>query len=241
MGISKGINIHAGHNPANKTACGAVGILNESNEARNIVNEAMRLFAMLGVTAYNCTVDNGISKQDVLSKIVAKCNQHDVDYDLSVHLNAGRGDAKGDGQTGGVEVYIFSEDMRPEAERVCKEIAALGFRNRGVKIDKKLYVLKNTNAKAMLIECCFVDDADDAKLFDAYSMAKAIVKGITQKTIYEIDIPTDPAAAADGAETKTGDGTEFYRVQVGAFKNNANAEKLKAQLIAAGFQAFVTR
>ena len=33
------INIHAGHNPANKVACGAIGLLNESTENRNVVKE----------------------------------------------------------------------------------------------------------------------------------------------------------------------------------------------------------
>ena len=28
------INVHAGHNPAGKVACGAVGLINESTEAR---------------------------------------------------------------------------------------------------------------------------------------------------------------------------------------------------------------
>lgn len=235
------ISIHAGHNPAGKVACGAVGILNESTEARNVTNECTRMLSMLGHTVYNDTVDNGISQADVLSKIVAKCNKHDVDYVLSLHLNAGIKDYNGDGKTGGVEVYIYSEDMRKEAEQVCEAIAALGYRNRGVKVNKDLYVLRKTKAKAMLIECCFVDDADDARLFDAYSMAKAIVYGITKQTIYEIDTPTDKEAAAKNAETATGDGSVIYRVQVGAFKNMANAEKLKAQLIAAGFQAFITK
>ena len=33
------INIHAGHNPANKVACGAIGLLDESTENRNVIKE----------------------------------------------------------------------------------------------------------------------------------------------------------------------------------------------------------
>lgn len=43
-----------------------------------------------------------------------------------------------------------------------------------------LYVLRKTNAPAMLIECCFVDDKDDVKLYDAKRMAEAIVHGILE-------------------------------------------------------------
>ena len=36
------ISIHAGHNPAGKTACGAVGLLDESKENRLIVAEVIK-------------------------------------------------------------------------------------------------------------------------------------------------------------------------------------------------------
>ena len=54
----------------------------------------------------------------------------------------------------------------------------MGFANRGVKARPDLYVLNSTKAPAMLIECCFVDDADDVKIYSAKKMAQAIVIGI---------------------------------------------------------------
>ena len=33
------INVHAGHNPSGKVACGAVGLLNESTENRRVKDE----------------------------------------------------------------------------------------------------------------------------------------------------------------------------------------------------------
>ena len=74
--------------------------------------------------------------------------------------------------------------MKKVAERICANIASeLGIRNRGVKYDKGLFVLKKTKSPAALIECCFVDDADDAKAWDAKRCAKAIVRGILNKEI----------------------------------------------------------
>ena len=35
------INVHAGHNPDGKVACGAIGIIRESTEARNVKNEVI--------------------------------------------------------------------------------------------------------------------------------------------------------------------------------------------------------
>ena len=69
------------------------------------------------------------------------------------------------------------------ASEVCAQISKIGFTNRGVKINKELYFLRHTVAPAILIEVCFVDDQDDAKLYKANKneVAKAIVKAIIQK------------------------------------------------------------
>ena len=174
------INVHAGHNPDGKIACGAVGLIKESTEARKVKKEVIRLLRKKGHKVYDCTCTNGTSQTDVLKRIVTKCNKHKVDLDISIHFNCGVGDKKGNGKTTGTEVYVYSEKSaaKPAAERVVEEIAALGFKNRGVKIRTDLYVLRRTNSPAMLIECCFVDDKDDVKLYDAKKMAAAIVDGI---------------------------------------------------------------
>ena len=238
------INVHAGHNPAGKVACGAASILNESTEARNVKNEVIRLLQLLGHTVYDCTCDNGKSQSDVLSKIVSKCNAHEVDLDVSIHFNSGASDTSGNDKTTGTEVYLTSDSSKAyeKAINTLNAIAALGFRNRGIKSNSKLYVLRKTKAPAMLIECCFVDDADDAKIYQASEMAKAIVLGITGQTYTEEIAPAqDKEAESETAETAQGNSDLIYRVQVGAFKNKANAEKLKADLIKAGFQAYITK
>lgn len=179
------INIHAGHNPDGKTACGAVGLLKESTEARLVKDKAITYLKELGHTVYDCTVDNGTGQSDVLNKIVRNCNSHTVDLDISIHFNSGRNDSAGDGSIGGTEVWVYRPDSTASryAETIAESISALGFRNRGIKISTELYVLANTKAEALLIECCFVDDKDDFNLYNAGEMAKAIVKGITGQTV----------------------------------------------------------
>ena len=83
------INISAGHNPDGKIACGAVGYIRESTEARKVKNEIIQQLKRLGHEVYDCTCENGVSQADVLSKIVTKCNAHKVDLDVSIHFNAG--------------------------------------------------------------------------------------------------------------------------------------------------------
>ena len=172
-------NVHAGHCPQGQGASGAVGILQESVEDRIVKNEVIRLLRAEGNTVYDCTCDENTTASGCLSKVVAKCNQHSVDLDISIHLNSGRNDYGGDGSTGGVEVWNYDTGTQEISNRICEAIAAeLGIHNRRTKYSKSLYVLANTKSRALLIECCFVDDADDAKVWDAKRCAKAIVRGI---------------------------------------------------------------
>ena len=174
------INVHAGHNPDGKIACGAVGLIKESTQARKVVKYVKKYLRVAGHIVYDCTCNNGTNQSDVLNKIVKKCNAHKVDLDVSIHFNSGAGDKKGNGKTTGTEVLVYALNQKPKstANKISKEIEKLGFKNRGVKARPDLYVLNATKAPAMLIECCFVDDADDIKLYNAKKMAKAIVIGI---------------------------------------------------------------
>ena len=212
------INVHAGHNPANMIGCGACGLLNESTEDRRIKNIVIKLLEEQGHTVYDCTCDNGTSQGDVLNKIVAKCNAHTVDLDVSIHLNAGGGH--------GTEVLVYDLSKNSPvttAENIASAISNLGFTNRGIKTRPELTVLCKTKAPALLIECCFVDSQIDYNIYNAESMAKAIVFGIT--------------GSVPKGESKS---DTLYRVQVGAFHNKEYAEAYKDKLEEDGYNGFVT-
>ena len=179
------LNIHAGHN---NYSTGASSVLNENNEARAVKDETIRLLKDNKHTVYDCTDSVGRTESENLYNIVQKCNSHTVDLDVSIHLNAGRNDKRGDGLTGGVEVWVYDtntiayETAKGVCDRISKE---LNVTNRGVKISKDFYVLRNTKAPAMLIECSFVDDVDDKKQWNVSKCAKAIYEGITNTTLLE--------------------------------------------------------
>ena len=176
------INVHGGHNARVPGAC---GLINEVSEDRKVKDLVISKLQALGRTVYDCTDDAGTSQSANLANIVAKCNSHAVDLDVSIHFNAGKKDPNGDGQTTGVEVLVHSMDSKavPYATAVCASISALGYKNRGVKVRTDLAVLRKTKSPAMLVECCFVDDADDVALYDADKMATAIVQGITGQEV----------------------------------------------------------
>lgn len=177
------INVHAGHSLKCR---GASGLLDEVNEDRKVKNKVIELLRANGHTVYDCTDDNGKDQNSNLKAIVNKCNDHKVDLDVSIHLNAGGGT--------GTEVYVYSDNSKAkdEAERIVKNISnTLGIRNRGVKTSTKLYVLRKTNSPALLVECCFVDNATDKAHWNVEKCAKAIVEGILNKSVNEhVETPT---------------------------------------------------
>lgn len=203
-------NVHGGHN---SIVPGAVSILNEVTEDRKVKNKLISLLKSAGHTVYDCTDDSGRTSGANLANIVAKCNKHSVDLDISIHLNAGRGDTKGDGSTGGVEVFCYDSKTKDVAQNICNAIAsAFGYHNRGVKYSTGLYVLRKTKSKAILIECCFVDDKDDTKVWNADKCAEAIYKGLTGKTASssgsssQTATPKPPAASTPSSNKLDVDG-----------------------------------
>ena len=171
-------NIHAGHN---FKVPGASGIFSETEEDRKVKDAVISKLRQLGNTVYDCTDNDGATQSQNLKNIVANCNSHSVDLDISIHFNAYNGQAHG------TEVLLFGNGRhRDIGQRIVNEISALGFTNRGIKDGSNLYVVKYTNALAILIECCFCDNAEDARIYNAEAMAAAIVKGITGQTVKPI-------------------------------------------------------
>ena len=126
------------------------------------------------------------------------------DMVLEVHFNALYASPK-DGKTKGVEVFVPTTEQHISiAERLCRNVAAVGLNNRGVKF--KNYSVISTakwyGPLAMLLEVCFIDDPDDMLLYESRFMevvqaiAKSIIDGfglqwkeqeedMTGKEIYE--------------------------------------------------------
>lgn len=209
-------NVHAGHNPAGKVACGAVGLLDESKEDRLVAFELINYLRKAGQTVRDCTCNNGTSQNDVLKKIVDKCNEVTAAYDISIHLNSGRKDNKGDGVQGGFEVHVrdTNDGKKEIAERAIANMKALGFRihSTGIVIRKDLYVLNHTKAPALLFEICFVDDKDDYGQYQKVGykrIARALAEAIINKEIEDDTVTSNFTGLADTAHA---DGNWYYYI-----------------------------
>lgn len=151
---------------------GAVGIKAENSLTMEVGSLVIGKLVALGHEVVNCKPTSSKTVLDSLQQRVKKSNSQNVDLFASIHFNAFNRKAHG------TEVFAISQTGRKFASSVLEEICKLGYFNRGVK-NGAFYVLKNTIAPAILIECCFCDSQRDMDLFDAESMASAIVRGLT--------------------------------------------------------------
>lgn len=173
------IGINCGHTVSGQPGCGAVGIIDESVETRVVGELLIAKLKKMGHDVVNCTNDYASSTNENLYRICKLANFQKLDLFISIHFNAGGGK--------GTEIYTYGGAKHAEAVGICEEMNKLGFINRGVKNGSNLYVIRNTDAKAILIEVCFVDTQSDVDLYkvNVSNVVNAIVKGITGEKVKE--------------------------------------------------------
>ncbi|MBW4556103.1 MAG: N-acetylmuramoyl-L-alanine amidase [Trichormus sp. ATA11-4-KO1] len=163
--------IDIGHNSPPDT--GARGIKIEDVLTLDVGNRVMSKLRALGHEVIPCKPDRSSSVTNSLFQRINTANTNRVEVFVSIHFNAFNG------QANGTEVFAASDTGRRIAQPVLNEIVRLGFFNRGVKSGSHLYVLRNTNMPAILVECCFIDSPRDMNIFESEATANAIVKGLT--------------------------------------------------------------
>ena len=146
----------------------------------------------LGHTVYDDTDEVGRTQAQNLNNIVRNCNSHDVDLVVSFHLNAF------DTKANGVEVCYF--DQQDLAARVSAQLSKdIGWTNRGAKErrygEKRLHVLAETKAPAILIELGFIDNESDMAKWDVDKIANSIVYALTGQRVGNSEniAPTSPS------------------------------------------------
>lgn len=183
-------------------------------------------------------VDDTTGATDVsLANRCKKANTFGADFYLSIHHNAGINDGTG----GGVVAYVYTK-VDEKTKEWQKELYNAIISKTGLKGNRatplassNLYETRCTTMPAVLMECGFMDSATDVPviLTDAFAekVADACVEviakkgGLTKKVVVE--------------QPKTEDTGKLYRVQVGAYKDKANAEKLLQSLKKDGYDGYI--
>lgn len=118
----------------------------------------------------------GTSKNTSLSKRAEMANDWNADLFISIHCNSAINKS-----ATGTEVFVYSKNSKVYdlAENITKAISEdLSLKNRGVKTDSTLAVLRRTKMPSLLVETAFICNTNDAqKLKDRQDdFAEAIFK-----------------------------------------------------------------
>jgi len=120
----------------------------------------------------------GTNNNTSLAERVRLANQWPANYFISIHANASLNTA-----ANGTEVYVYRLYTQANwlAEPVLDGIVeAVGTRNNGVRANPTLYVLKNTNMPAILVEMAYLSNPSDSEKLknNQYQFAQGIYNGI---------------------------------------------------------------
>ncbi|SKC57450.1 N-acetylmuramoyl-L-alanine amidase [Maledivibacter halophilus] len=157
-------------------------------------------------------------------------NKKTYDYFISIHRNAFKPEA-----AQGVETFTYinqTEKAKSLADKIQKELVAIGLRNRGIK-KANFHVLRETKAPAVLVEIGFIDNTQDNKLFD--NKFNEIVEGITKAILLQLGVVYKGLTQSPPASNNQ----TLYRVMAGSYSIRENAENQVAKLKKSGFDATI--
>ncbi len=200
----------------------ASGVVNEYQWCKKFVPILVDTFKSQGVDA-----DLIICPEKQFSKAaeekpykLGKINGKKYDLVIESHLNAFNGSAKGTE----VLYYPTSTKSKEYAQRVNDKLDDI-FTDRGIKSRSDLYILRDTDCPAILIEYFFCDNKEDYSKADTDEemqlIANKVVEGVLNKELQKVP---------------TTSGTKMYKVCVGAYKDKDNANKMLNEAIKKGFK-----
>ncbi len=159
-------------------------------------------------------------------------NKKVYDCFISIHRNAFKPE-----QANGVETFTYTNQTakaKSLADKIQKELVAIGFTNRGVK-KANFHVLRETKAPAVLVEIGFIDNTKDNQLFD--SKLDEIVTGISKAILLQLGV--EYSTSQNQSQSPTVPSNTLYRVMAGSYANRDNAEIQVNKLKKAGFDASI--
>ena len=157
-----------------------------------------------------------------LAERTSLANTQNADCYVSIHANAyGTGEWN---SAGGIETYVYPSKPREAlalAQKIQRNlISSTGLRDRGVKT-ADFHVLRETKMTAVLVECGFMTNKEEASLLRTPIYRKRCAQAIAK-------------AIAEQYGLRKHDRIKQYKVQV-AFSEKQLAEKLAGNLQKDGF------
>lgn len=160
-----------------------------------------------------------------------KCADADTwgaDLYIPIHTNAYNGEVSGTR----IYTYDYTGDGRKAGLCVYHNLAPLTpGKSDNISADASLYEIRKPAAPTVYCECEFHDVPETARWIITHTktIAEAICKGVCEYFGIPYKAPNDEAP-----KTET-----MYHVQVGAFTDRKNAEKMLESVKSCGFPAFI--
>ena len=216
----KKVYINPGHSDKDP---GAVGY--ETERKLNVkVSEYQRDHLLAN---YHCQVRMNPGTMGDLADIAKDANNWGADLFVSNHFNAGKGN--------GYEALVYNEMRRELGEIFEKFVKEAGQNSRGVKLRPGLAVLRLTNMPAVLNEGAFVDNKKDIQDWNEDHELKKLGIAYAEAAAEYLKLEKKVVAPA------TEETNVVYRVQVGAYRELANAEDMLKKLEKSGFPGIITK
>ena len=200
----------------------AVGNTNEMVQCRKISRALVAALKRCGFEAME-------NQTDTMEERVEESNRWGADLHLPVHTNAFNTEVQG--------TRLMSYDLSGEGYQICQTIMKTlapitPGTSDSVTARPGLYEIRAAVAPTAYIEVAFHDNKTEARwiLDHIQDIAEAICKGICNYFGYRY---AEPAAEQEE--------NTIYRVQLGAFRNRENAERMLDTLKKAGFDAFIAQ
>ena len=209
----KKIYINPGHSDKDP---GAVGYETERDLNVFVASE----MAVYMTQHFDCQVRVGSG--DSLYALCDEANAWGADLFVSIHFNAAGGD--------GFECYVYSDKTVELGRIFAKYVESVGQNLResavapGVKKRQNLAVLYRTAMPAILLEGAFVDNLKDIRDWNEPAELGRLAVAYARAAAEYLKL-----------EEKKEESKVWYRVQIGAYREKANAEAMLKKLRAAGF------
>lgn len=194
----------------------AAGGTNEMVQCRRISNVLVAALKRCGFEA----MDNQV---DTMEERVAESNRWGADLHIPVHTNAFNGEVMG--------TRLMSYDLGGAGYRACEAIMETlapitPGESDSITARPGLYEIGYASAPTVYVEVAFHDNPTEARWIIDHieEIAEAICKGVCNYFGYTYMAPANDV---------------LYRVQVGAFRERANAENMLNKLKEDGYEGFI--
>lgn len=222
------IALDAGHGGSDPGA--VYGSRNEKDDALRLTNAVGKILEDSGVNVFYTRKND---EYETPFKKATDANDSGADYFISIHRNS----SEEPNQYSGAETLVYKDTgiRNTLAKNINANLEKAGFENLGITTRPNLVVLKRTKMPAVLVEAGFINSDKDNEIFDNNfnKIAQGIADGILQ-SIYSETTSTEVQNVCPCTESSS-----LYRVQVGAYSNKENADRMLDSLIIEGFPAFI--